>query len=63
VELYIQSPIRLHGVVLNRLSTGTASPFTLPYNISWVRSKEQGTEREVKFLHAYKYKINILPMN
>jgi hypothetical protein len=27
VDLYIHSPIRLHGVVLNSLSTGT----TLPY--------------------------------
>jgi hypothetical protein len=29
VDLYIHSPIRLHGVVLNYLSTGT----TLPYII------------------------------
>jgi hypothetical protein len=28
VDLYIHSPIRLHGVVLNSLSTGTTLPFT-----------------------------------
>jgi hypothetical protein len=27
VDLYIHSPIRIHGVVLNELSTGTTSPF------------------------------------
>jgi hypothetical protein len=30
VDLYIHSPIRLHGVVLNSLSTGTTLP--LPYS-------------------------------
>jgi hypothetical protein len=28
VDLYIHSPIRLHGVVLNQLSTVTTLPFT-----------------------------------
>jgi hypothetical protein len=28
VDLYIHSHIRLHGVVLNSLSTGTTLPFT-----------------------------------
>jgi hypothetical protein len=28
VDLYIHSPTRLHGVVLNELSTGTILPFT-----------------------------------
>jgi hypothetical protein len=28
VALYIQSPIHLHGIVLNYLSTGTVLPFT-----------------------------------
>jgi hypothetical protein len=28
VDLYIHYPIRLHGVVLNQLSTGTTLPFT-----------------------------------
>jgi hypothetical protein len=28
VDLYIYSPIRLHGVVLNSLSTGTTLPYT-----------------------------------
>jgi hypothetical protein len=27
VDLYIHSPIRLHGVVLNKFSTGTTLPF------------------------------------
>jgi hypothetical protein len=27
VDLYIHSPIRLHGVMLNQLSTGTTLPF------------------------------------
>jgi hypothetical protein len=30
-DLYIYSPIRLHGVVLKQLTTGTISLFTLPY--------------------------------
>jgi hypothetical protein len=29
VYQYIRSPIRLHGVVLNQLNTGTALPFFL----------------------------------
>jgi hypothetical protein len=29
VDLYIHSPILLHGVVLNQLSTGTTLPFYL----------------------------------
>jgi hypothetical protein len=29
VDLYIHSPIRLHGVVLNYLSTGTTSPYVI----------------------------------
>jgi hypothetical protein len=31
VYLYILSPIRLHGIVLNSLSTGTTLPFYLPH--------------------------------
>jgi hypothetical protein len=31
VDLYIHSPIRLHGVVLNSLSTGTTLPFFLTF--------------------------------
>jgi hypothetical protein len=30
VELYAHSPARSHGFVLNKLSTGTTLPFTLP---------------------------------
>jgi hypothetical protein len=29
MDLFIRSPIRLHGVVLNSLSIGTTSPFLL----------------------------------
>jgi hypothetical protein len=29
MELYLQSPIRLHGMVLNQLITGTTLPFSL----------------------------------
>jgi hypothetical protein len=29
VDLYIHSPIRLHGVMINLLSTGTTLPFLL----------------------------------
>jgi hypothetical protein len=32
--IYIHSPICLHGVMLNWLSTGTALPFTMPINLS-----------------------------
>jgi hypothetical protein len=31
VELYIHSPIRLHGVVLNQLSTGATLPLLKQY--------------------------------
>jgi hypothetical protein len=34
-SLHIHSPIRLHGVVLNLLSTGTTSPFCLLPETSW----------------------------
>jgi hypothetical protein len=33
VDLYIHSSIRLHGVVLKQLSTGTTLPFTLPQRV------------------------------
>jgi hypothetical protein len=49
VNLYINSPIRLHGVVLNWLSTGTTLPFTLPYRLHTVRSRTlRWTERAVR---------------
>jgi hypothetical protein len=28
MELYLHSPMRLHGIVLNQLSTGTILPYT-----------------------------------
>jgi hypothetical protein len=31
VDLYIQSPIRLHSAVFNQLSTGTTLPLPLPF--------------------------------
>jgi hypothetical protein len=31
VDLYIHSPIHLHGVVLNQLSTGTTLPYRLGF--------------------------------
>jgi hypothetical protein len=40
-ELYFHTPIRLHGVVLNKLSRGTALPVCYRYLIkhrSWDRS-------------------------
>jgi hypothetical protein len=30
VDLYLQSPIQLHGLALNYLSKGTTLPFILP---------------------------------
>jgi hypothetical protein len=35
MDLYIHSPIRLHGVVLNYLSTGTTLPFTVVKYLLW----------------------------
>jgi hypothetical protein len=35
VDLYIHSPIRLHGVMLNQLNIGTTLPFT---KRKWLRS-------------------------
>jgi hypothetical protein len=37
-DLYLHSPIRLHGVVLNKLNTGTILPF---YRAVFVRVKAQ----------------------
>jgi hypothetical protein len=34
VELYVHSPMRLHDVLLNQVSTGT----TLPFNLTVVQS-------------------------
>jgi hypothetical protein len=36
MDLYIHSPIRLHGVVLNYLSTGTTLPFYTRYDVSMI---------------------------
>jgi hypothetical protein len=36
VELYLHSPIRLHGIVLNELSTGKTLPFCLHYLLRYV---------------------------
>jgi hypothetical protein len=33
VGQYIHSPIRVHGVLLNQLSTGTTLPFYLYFNV------------------------------
>jgi uncharacterized membrane protein len=45
MDLYIYSAIRLHGVVLNYLSTGTTLPFTLPSLTS--------SEKHKKGIHYY----------
>jgi hypothetical protein len=39
VDLYIHSPVCLHGVVRNQLSTGTSLPFTLYCNESSAASE------------------------
>jgi hypothetical protein len=31
VELYLNSPLRLHGVMLNELNTGTTLPFIFTF--------------------------------
>jgi hypothetical protein len=44
VGLYIHSPIRLHGVVLNKLSTGTTLPslnIFVAFRISMISNSEE----------------------
>jgi hypothetical protein len=43
MNLYIYSLIRLHGVVLNELSTGTTLPFTLPVNVHILNRRQYYT--------------------
>jgi hypothetical protein len=43
VDVYIHSPIRLHGVVLNYLSTGT----TLPYNPHYLEALKQNIREAI----------------
>jgi hypothetical protein len=49
VDLYIYSPIRLHGVVLNSLSTGTTLPFTLHFICMTIASPQ------IPFLRAFRW--------
>jgi hypothetical protein len=42
VDLYIHSPIRLNGVMLNQLSTGTTLPLPYSFNISLDMAKDGG---------------------
>jgi hypothetical protein len=37
MDLYIHSPIRIHGVMLNKLSTGTTLPLSMGYNRALVK--------------------------
>jgi hypothetical protein len=53
VNLYIYFPIRLHGVVLNWLSTGTTSPFLQVHRQhsqykDWLRADDQGIRVQVQ---------------
>jgi hypothetical protein len=49
VELYLYSPIRLHGVVLNSLSTGTTLSFTFTiYTLSLSRGLRKITKYEAE---------------
>jgi hypothetical protein len=52
VDLYLHSPIRLRGLVLNELNTETTLPFTLR------------TDRRVQhmFLHGCEYQFPIIDM-
>jgi hypothetical protein len=43
VALYIHSPIRLHGVVLNYLSTGTTLQLCSDGGVSYSKAKEGST--------------------
>jgi hypothetical protein len=40
MDLYNHSPIRLHGVMLNLLSTGTTLPLSLPFYRKWHGKQE-----------------------
>jgi hypothetical protein len=47
VDLYIRSAIRLHGVVLNSLRTGTTLPFyaLFPLSLAVFETKKKETKR------------------
>jgi hypothetical protein len=58
VDLYIHSPTRLHGVVLNELSTGTTLPYLfrlvarkqIPNTHQWTNWEEVFSMRSVRQL-------------
>jgi hypothetical protein len=50
VDLYIHSPIRLHGAMLNELSTGTILPLSLHENVSLYAHLEK-FKKQVDNLH------------
>jgi hypothetical protein len=52
MDLYIYSPIRLHGVVLNKLSTGTTLTFTFTLssrNKSFTSNRVMNTDYNIEF--------------
>jgi hypothetical protein len=48
MDLYIHSPIRLHGIVLNTLSTGTILP--IPY-LTLMVFKQFTNLSEIRYAH------------
>jgi hypothetical protein len=52
MDLYTRCPIRLHGVVLNQLSTGTTLPYTIKYR-SCV-DEHLNFSRNIYFIFQYK---------
>jgi hypothetical protein len=64
VDLYIHNPIRLHGVVLYYLSTGTTLPFFLPYRVAEVpyRMPELNSNQQ-RTVNVIKLNSNIIEIN
>jgi hypothetical protein len=51
VDLYIHSPIHLHGILLNSLSTGTTLPYLLPTIVKMKYGDDSVTEYEQVISH------------
>jgi hypothetical protein len=65
VDLYIHSPIRLHGIVLHELGTGTTLPYLTvdlfpSYNVDCLPHMDRVYENCMSELHASHSKMEFI---
>jgi hypothetical protein len=60
VDLYIHSPIRLHGIVLNSLSTGTALPYLTFTRGNFTFLQSIVTKQK---MHKHEMEAKLMPLN